>query len=415
MAKPVTELDSELIENIKKTFKILKVFGFATFTVENGKSVTKPRDLYFLLQNICIGILLIFISIKYKTALGTSKSVVADYGNFVTYIASLVIALISMVVSFIHRHRTWRNVIKMSQVDTKMKRIGFFKAYGHIAVIVRAGIFGTMFMSIPLSISIYFIEKSLLKACLYWYSAIYFIISTGSVIGLLNGTFVRLKSVTRLCQSILDDQNKVRPIDSSKNYPDNIKLIGAGFEAYGDLMGIYDSMNICNGLQVMLGCGLVYFYSIFTAFMVFRDWRDDGSLNSITIASIMYATYLHVFTSTLIYVCHLVEEEPKRTVKILNAILRRSKSEVETAMLISFNLLINRRSPKFSCGLFDFDWGLVYTVSFLFYFKVLCVHISNQYYLNKITTNYLSQIIASSTTNFIILMQFDMAASSESK
>lgn len=364
MTKQVADLDSELLKNVLKTFKILKIFGFATFTVENGRAVTKVRDLFFFLQSFCFGVILIFISIKYKSLLGTSKSVIADYGNFVIYIASIFIALISMIVSFVQRHRVWSNVVKMSDCDRKLKEIGFFKHYERIASRMRLGIFGLMFMSFPLSVSIYFIERSILKACLYWYSAVYFIISVGSVVGLMNGTFIRFKSVTRIAQSILDEQNERRI--SGKNKPDtnNVELIATGYKIYRDLIEIYTSLNICNGVQAMLGFSLVYFYSIFTGFMVFRDLRDDKTLNNITIASIIYVTYLHIFTSSLIFVCHLVEQEPKKTSKILSSILRRSKNEVEIELLISLNSLINRRSPKFSCGLFDFDWTLVYSVSF---------------------------------------------------
>lgn len=56
------------------------------------------------------------------------------------------------------------------------------------------------------------------------------------------------------------------------------------------------------------------------------------------------------------------------------------KDPTKVTMLSVFGMLVQRRSAKTTCGLFDFDWPLLYG------------------------------IIAAASTNFIILMQFDLAS-----
>jgi 7tm Chemosensory receptor len=64
----------------------------------------------------------------------------------------------------------------------------------------------------------------------------------------------------------------------------------------------------------------------------------------------------------------------------LSELMKREKDPLEMAMLLTFSLLVQKRSPKITCGLFDFDWKIIYS------------------------------IISSTATNFIILMQFDIAS-----
>lgn len=352
--------NSLVIQNILKTYKVLRLFGFAAFTIENQKLVTKPKDLFFLLLSFSTGVTFILVSIKFRTDFATAHNHIADVGNFITYISSLLISLISMALSFFFRHKTWQNILKMASIDEMMGKIEFYVDYSHIANRTRKIALFLIFWSLPLNMFTYYIEKSILKAFLYWYSGTYFILSFGSVVGVLNGSYIRFKSINNMFEYFLDTPNKVNRIKSEFS---DTKIITVGIEAYGNLMDIYESINICNGIQALLGFGLLYFYTIFTGFMIFKDWSVNGKASNLTIASFLFGCYLHIFTSSLIYVCHIVEEEPKKTLKMLNSIISRSKSEIEVALLTSFSSLIKRRSPKFSCGLFDFDLGMVYGVS----------------------------------------------------
>lgn len=362
MAEP-PQPESLIITNILRTYKVLKFFGFASFSIENRKLVTKPRDLFFLLLSFSTGITFIVTSIQNRSELGTARDHIADVGNFLTYISSLVIALISMSISFIFRHKTWQNILKMAAIDDMMKKIDFYVDYNHIATRTRWIASFLILWSVPLNIFIYHIEKSMLKAFLYWYSGTYFILSFGTAVGVLNGSYIRFKSINSMFEYFFEGSDNVKVVKSE--LIDTKRIVAVGIEAYGELMDVYESINVYNGMQAFLGVGLLYFYTIFTSFMVFKDWSVNGYLSNITIGSVVYGCYLHIFTASLIYVCHIVEEQPKKTLRMINSLISGSKNENDVALLTSFGSLIKIRSPKFSCGLFDFDLSLVYGVSWL--------------------------------------------------
>lgn len=351
------------MKNSLRSLRILKIFGFAAFTVENKKSVTKFSDLLYLAACFATGFIFLAISIKFRDEFATSSSEIADLGNFGTYVASIVIALISMLLTFFNRHKGWKVILQLSEADKIFKEIGFFKDYTKTAKIILAVVLSIMSLTVPLQVCNYFIEGSLLKAVLYFYSGLYLMLSVGSVVGLMNGVFLRFKTVNRVFQSLLTHKNGITAVRSNKIIFSDIELIRIIVKVYEDLMKAYNSINGIFGVQTMLVFGFLFFYTIFTSFMAFKDISSLGSLNGVTIASLLMSFYLNLFSSAVLYVCAMLENEAKKTWKLSNTILKSSSNPTEVAILMSFNGYMKRNSPKFTCKFFDFDWKLVYGVS----------------------------------------------------
>jgi gustatory receptor len=59
--------------------------------------------------------------------------------------------------------------------------------------------------------------------------------------------------------------------------------------------------------------------------------------------------------------------------------MKQTTDPLELAVLVTFSFSLQKRPPIITCGLFDFDWKLIFS------------------------------IISSAVTNFVILMQFDLA------
>lgn len=93
--------ESSTLKTLLINFKIMKTFGFASFTVENGKSVTKLFDLLYLFVSLSIGATLLVVLVQFRGNFLTTRSEIVDYGNFAANFASILIAIISMILSFI--------------------------------------------------------------------------------------------------------------------------------------------------------------------------------------------------------------------------------------------------------------------------------------------------------------------------
>lgn len=349
--------------NVLFIFKLLKVFGFAIFTVENGKFVTKPRDLLFLAVNLLITLGVIFISFIFRNEILKAESEIVTFGNFMTFVTSGVITSLSMVLFFVLRHRTWRILVQLSKIDRKLNNVGFDDDYSPSVRILMSAFVSIMLLSIPVNTIFYSYDGSALKAALYFYAGFYFILSCVSVFTFISGIYLRLGSINKVCESILYYPSNIRIISNFKHQKDDNDLIRTLIIIYGKLVGVQHDINICYGFPAMIGLGLLFFYSIFTSFMAFKDFSNNGKLEDITFATVLYTLYLNVFSFANIFICSISESEAKKTLKISNSILKRSKDKTKVALLMSLNALIERNPLKFSCGLFEFDWKLVYGVS----------------------------------------------------
>lgn len=111
---------SSTVQISAKHIIILKVLGFASITVVDGKSVTKLTDVLYLIASIFFGVFICYLSIVNKENLATSTSEIADYGNFISYVASIIVSIICMIFVFIFRHRIWEIILKLGRVEDKV-------------------------------------------------------------------------------------------------------------------------------------------------------------------------------------------------------------------------------------------------------------------------------------------------------
>jgi hypothetical protein len=243
---------------------------------------------------------------------------------------------------------------------------------------------------LPQAAYVYYSERSFLKVSLLFYSVVYFIFSVGMSAAFIFGVFCRLRTLNQFLELYL---GKIAETKNDKTPEKFVKLM----EIYSKTVSICDDINMIFGLPMMLGFGYVFFYVIFSTFSAFMDISGQGRMLPITISSNLLAAYYSFFIIGVIYQATQSYQEvnnrfddrfcfefssfqAKKISRTLRGLLKQQRNPLETSLLISFGFLVNRRPPKFTCGLFDFDWKLIYS------------------------------IIASASTNFVILMQFDLAS-----
>lgn len=114
-------MSTEFILNyLSKALIGMKIYGFYPVTFEKGKSVTKFTDVLFSLAALTLGAFIIYYVFLNKNEVLTSSSDIANLGNFVTFISSIVISMISLVMSFIFRHELWKIIVTIVSVQDKV-------------------------------------------------------------------------------------------------------------------------------------------------------------------------------------------------------------------------------------------------------------------------------------------------------
>jgi hypothetical protein len=231
-----------------------------------------------------------------REKLETSKSKIADLGNFVMIIASICVSMVSVVVFFIFRHKLWSIILKMDEVERKFKLIGFPVDYSNIVKSNTAKGFCITSMVYPLTAFLFYMDRSILKTSLVFYSGFYFIMCVGSITAYVSGVFYRLQSLNEVLK-LKSEVTIFKRKEGSEN--DLAKLM----EIYSILMKACDDINLIFGVPTTFGIGIVFFFSIFSNFTAYMDIAGEGSLSSLTIPSIAFALYYGVFVVVVVFVC----------------------------------------------------------------------------------------------------------------
>lgn len=297
---------SSTIKLVSRYLIIPKIIGFSSITIVDGKSVTKPTDLLYLVASVSFGLFIIFLSIINKENLTSSKSPIADLGNFISYIAAIIVSIISMLTVFCLRHRIWKMVLKLDSIENKFKKVDLTVNYLEIIRLNFFIGFSVTAISLPLSLFLYMLEGSILKVLLYIYGSIYFAFNVGSSTSYTLGAAVRLKSINDFLIQILNTEKSA--FVKSVNYEENINVFENLADAYNDLMDLCDEINICHGFQLMMSFGLILFYTLFTLFSTYMDFINEEHFSPVVITSVMFCIYFNFILSTAIISCNLVKK-----------------------------------------------------------------------------------------------------------
>lgn len=265
------------VDSALKRISLLKLVGFAPFSVVKGKSVTKPTDILASIANIIICSLFIVVLFEFRDKFKSSSIEIINQGNFATYVSALIMCAAFFIVFFIFRHQIWKIVLLLHEIDQKLQtnepaRDKFVNAYP-----VAFG--SVILIAIPLSYYVYSMDLLLMKAILYLYCGSYYVISIGTVSSFLSSMFLRIRSINLHLETML---NKPRDCFKKTVFQD-IDEIEILTQAYAKVIEINDLINLVYGLPILLGYGLMFFHTIFTTFLTCIDLKNHGFISGISL------------------------------------------------------------------------------------------------------------------------------------
>lgn len=155
-------------------------------------------------------------------------------------------------------------------------------------------------LNIPLAVAVYYLDNSLLKAFLYFYSSMYFCIGVLIHIAYSSSLYWRVASVANILKNLSNHSHTKRGIMVVESEDIDVILMGL-IEIYVDLIEICHLVNICTGLSTLLGFGLIFFHSLFTFFVVFKEAFLEGSIPVATVSGILYLIYYNFLFTSFIF------------------------------------------------------------------------------------------------------------------
>lgn len=164
-------------------------------------------------------------------------------------------------------------------------------------------------INIPLSIAVYFLDSSLLKAFLYLYSSMYFSMSIITACSYTFSILLRLNSMANALKDLSNHPVREVVVFVENNDDTNTEIISGLIEIYVEITEICKSVNICQGFPSMLGFGLIFLHSLFTYFVMFKEIFNDGYLAFVTLSAILYTLYYNFLFTAIIFLNWLKDRE----------------------------------------------------------------------------------------------------------
>lgn len=108
------------ISSSLKYAKVLKLFGFASFSVNetNQKVETKFKDIIAMLINLTVGCIVFYTSMDYASGSKVKNALLINLGTFLTMNLCILIGMISMITCFVVRHKMYDIVRTFEEVDS---------------------------------------------------------------------------------------------------------------------------------------------------------------------------------------------------------------------------------------------------------------------------------------------------------
>lgn len=173
---------------------------------------------------------------------------------------------------------------------------------------------GVLLIIVALEFLVYVLQGSLVQVILDVYSCVYFSINIGICTVIILSIAMKLKRVNMVCKSMLihrDYENsfmKVETIDKKEE----IDTIAKIYEIYSVCIDVCDLTNLCFMFQVMLGYGIVFFFTILTSFCIYKDFSTCQCLTADTTIALGFCLYYNFILILIIFMCNEAEQEVKK-------------------------------------------------------------------------------------------------------
>lgn len=371
---------NNIFEIILFYYYTLKCIGYSCFTIKgnltDGKIQTTLGD---------IGIFIIFLIFNfvslyqsYYSNFFVTESAILDFGNRLLLCSTLVIVTFAGCLVFIFRHKVWRITKLLYEIDNQLENLGYNVDHDKYALHMKYYTGSSIILwMICASINLHLTGFQ-------WMRLLYLILSSGNYIIVmqvfilyLSGISERIKHMNICFKKHFLPSNKWK-IKQVMNW-DNKYFISRFGTLHNTINELTDLINFCYSFQIMLCFALFFVYTILTTFAAFRLLTSDnnsGSTNEAIYSFCWNALYFK-FAIEVMALGSSITTDGKYTTVLIHQAINIEKDSIAIERLFSFSLQVGYNIPVISCGLFTFDWSLLFS------------------------------ICAASTTYLVILVQFD--------
>ncbi|XP_055548435.1 putative gustatory receptor 28a [Wyeomyia smithii] len=370
---------SNIFECMVLHYFFLKFNGYACFTIvgemETGEIRTSIFDRFVFLFHTTLACGLLMASLMFVSP-ASNMSPLMIVGGKLIWFTCYIATLFGIVWNFLHRSKVWSLYTSVYNVDKLLLSLGAKMYYTetYIVIIVFSAI-AMGFLSILDYVQFRDGKASIVDFLTMSYSnlSLTMLLTIFCIAGCL--ILFRLWTLNRLLEDnlIQTGNPKILPVLEK----DSVRTIQKYMQIYDQLCDLTDTVNFCYSGQVMIAVAGSFVFLLFFLFGVVLFVKRNDPILDFPATTVMWSLFYFVNVILVVLMGSFLSRTGKITGNLIDQAIISSKNAEGTEMLHLFLMQLGHRSPELTCGLFPFDWTLVYSM------------------------------VASSTTYLLILIQFE--------
>ncbi|XP_055633981.1 putative gustatory receptor 28a [Toxorhynchites rutilus septentrionalis] len=362
-------------------FIVLKVNGYACFSIsgnlESGSVKTTHLDKLLFLFYFLVATLL-WIASVWLVKPTTSVSPLLYIGDKMIWFTCYFAAHFGIVWNYINKNKVWLFYKSIFKVDQQLLSYGAKMNYtGAYLAMIGYSLSGLAFVLLLIVWHVQEVGFTLLAFVTFSYSHLSFTLLT--TVFFTSGWIItsRLQALNRLIDDNMLKRSgtgivQVKEVNSAQTVRQYMQI-------YDQLCDLTETVNYCHGGQVMVAVAGAFVYLLFFAFGIVLFINRDDPILDFSSASLLWFMFYMSNILLIVTIGSLVTQQGKHTSNLIDQAINSANNAEIIEMLRLFLMQLGHRSPTLTCGLFPFDWTLVYS------------------------------IMATTTTYLIILIQFENA------
>ncbi|EAT40324.2 AAEL007933-PA, partial [Aedes aegypti] len=345
-------------------YLFLKANGYACFSIagpiESGKIRTTIVDKLLFLVYLSAGIALwVCVILFFKAPANVSPLQII--GSRLIWFTCYLSAVVGVIWNFYNRAKVWSLYVGVFRVDQQLLALGANMRY----TMAYLGMIGLSLVAFAVLLALiigHFTEQEfdVLEFFTFTYSnlSLTMLVTIFTIAGSL--IIFRLIVLNEIMSKNMVPARGSKIIQVAEK--DGIQTIQQYMQIYDQLCDLTETVNLCYSAQVMISIAGSFVYLLFFDFEVILNIKRGIPIQEFSLSSVIWSIFYLSNVIIVVTVGSFLSHQGKYTSNLIDRAINSTNNAEIIEMLRLFLMQLGHRTPTLTCGLFPFDWTLVYSV-----------------------------------------------------
>ncbi|XP_058060880.1 uncharacterized protein LOC131211438 [Anopheles bellator] len=347
-------------------YLVLKLSGMGCITprawVRNGTTMTTPLDVGLFVGNLALAVsMMLYGTFTTQRPANSSIMLIGLKLVNITCYASTIYGLISC---FINRHEIWKFYNAAHAIDKTLEELGQRTNFNHSFVAFLAYyVFATA--SCWLLIAVLY-RGNMTGMLLLNFGYSYFSLTTFHIVSITCLTVVWLRNM-RLNEAFRKqfslDVSGIETPTLAVHGSAQMQVLRQIMQTFDQICDLADNGSFYYGIQIMVSIAGSFMFLLFYTFAITLVVRSVLPFESVFYAGPLMSYAMFAYNILIVaFLGNALKQQGKLTAMLIDRAINSTNNAEIIEMLRLFLMQLGHRSPLITCGLFPFDWTLIFSI-----------------------------------------------------